>query len=113
MRAEFKVGKWWWLGWMILRLVAVMVGIFAAATPHSAVVVVTALLGLLAVVIGYVCQRNADSCQALGERTRRAIVLQDGLGWAISPGLERNLRLSFSGPAKHVARQLTDLSARL
>jgi hypothetical protein len=106
MRAEFQVGKWWWLGQLGLRLLALVVGVVAAAAGDRTVVIVSAMVGLLAVFFAYLCQRNSDGSQSLGEKTRRAIVLENGLGWTISSDAERSLRLRFSRWTKRIARGL-------
>jgi hypothetical protein len=109
MRAEFSVGKRWRRLALGLQLVAVAAGIIVTMKTDPQFIWAITLIGLFALLLAYVCQLWAERARALGERTRRAVMIAEGLGQPIEPHREVALRLAFDQEANRKARQEPDL----
>lgn len=109
MRAEFTVGKRWDRTSMALQIVAVAAGLAGAVVEDDAVAWGATFVALFGLLLGYVCQLNAATARGLAERTRRAVILRDGLGWPLGPREEADLRLQFDPWAQRLATQSPDL----
>ncbi len=109
MRAEFTVSKSWRRLGLGLQLVAVVAGIAGTIITDQQFVWALSLTALIALLLGYICQLQAERARALGEQTRRAVVLAEGLGWPIEPRREAALRLAFDRWATAIAAASPDL----
>jgi hypothetical protein len=109
MRAEFSVGKRWRRLALGLQLGAVVAGIFGTVITDDKLIWAMTLIALFALLLAYVCQLNAQHARALGEQTRRAVLLAEGLGQPIEPRREVALRLAFDRWANQLAQRSPEL----
>lgn len=105
MRAEFTVSKRWRRLALILQLGAVGLGIAGTILTDPRIAWPLSLAALFALLAAYLCQLQAERARALAERTRRTVILAEGLGWPIVPRLDTELRLAFDRWATSIARR--------
>jgi fumarate reductase subunit D len=110
MRAEFTVSKRWRRLALALQLVAVGASIAATISLDPAVVWGLTLVALFALLLGYLAQLQAERARAIGEQIRRVVIPAEGLGWAIAPRLETDLRLAGDRWAKAMAARWPQLA---
>lgn len=112
MRAEFTVGKRWRRLAFGLQLVAVGAGIAGTVITDQQLIWAVTLIALFALLLAHVCQLSAERARALGEQTRRAVIIAEGLGQPIEPRREVALRLAFDPWANQLAQRSPDLGQR-
>lgn len=105
MRAEFTVGKRWGQLSLACQLLAVTASLFSAFSDNEQHIWQATVIALFALLLAYLFQLNAGRARSLAEKTRRIVILGEGMGWAIDPRIEANLRLEFDGWAKRLARK--------
>jgi hypothetical protein len=109
MRAEFTVGKRWRRCALVLHLLSVGVGVVGTINSEATVVWTLTLVALFALLLGYLCQVQAEHARALGERIRRVVMLAEGLGQPVEARVEADLRLAVDRWAKTIVARSPQL----